>query len=199
MRRIILTSTGLSNTKIRKAFLKLIDKIDKKSVVIITTAAREKEKNKYSQLAKRQFKEMGFNKVDFLDLEYKNPKRLENYDIIYVCGGNSFYLLKHIKESGADKIIKKLIKQGVVYIGVSAGSILITPTIELSSDKNLVGLKDLRGLGIVNFAIFPHYQPTKEYQAKIRQFKTKHNIPVESLTNTQALLILNYRLKKIGE
>lgn len=199
MQKIVLTSTGLSNTKIQKAFIKLIDKTDNKSVVIITTAAKEKEKNKYSKLAKRQFKEMGFNKVDFIDVECENPKKLKNYDIIYVCGGNTFYLLNYIKKSGAGKIIKKLIKQGVIYIGVSAGSIIPGPSIknasEIGSDINKIGITEFNGLNIIPWIIVPHYTTSLENQVK--KFEKKYNIRVICLTDNQAIIVQDGKQAKI--
>ena len=70
---IILTSTGLSAQQVRQAAKKFFGKLLYKSVAIVTTAAEGKENNKYSRLAESQFKELGFDFIDFVDLE-NNPE-----------------------------------------------------------------------------------------------------------------------------
>ena len=70
MGTIILTSTGLSNDRIADYFLSVVgERRNNSAVAIITTAAEGKEKNKYAQLAKSQFVEAGFVKIDFIDIE----------------------------------------------------------------------------------------------------------------------------------
>ena len=64
---------------------------------------------------------MGFN-VEEIDIEGKTEaevmKLLELKDIIFVEGGNTFYLLKAMRECNFEKVIRKLLKEGKVYIGV---------------------------------------------------------------------------------
>jgi len=60
--KLLLTSQGLSNKKIIASFKKLVNDQKRKSVAIITTAARDKEKNKWVIHAKQQFIDMGFKK-----------------------------------------------------------------------------------------------------------------------------------------
>ena len=145
---IFLTSTGLSDEKIRQEFLRCVGTNRAKRVAIVTTAASGKAENKYAKLAETQFKELGFSAIDFVDIEFDSPERLNRYHIIYVCGGNTFYLLYHLKKNGADKILSRLLnKSNVIYIGVSAGSIVLAPTIQLAAtvdpDPNDIGLTDL--------------------------------------------------------
>ena len=190
---LFLTSTGLSCKAVTKK-LKLIF-VDRKkvSVAIITTAAEGKEKNKYSLLAKKHFENMGFVNVDFIDLEAQREKDFSSYGIIYVCGGNTFKLLKFAREANFKNSIENLLKRNGVYIGVSAGSIIVGPSIEIAgkiaADKNTIGLKNLTGFGITDLIILPHYSP--DLEKKTRAFETKCNVTVERISNSQALLIKN--------
>ena len=45
------------------------------------------------------------------------------YDAVYVCGGNTEYLLERINEKGFRNTLLLFIEQGGVYVGVSAGSL----------------------------------------------------------------------------
>ncbi|WP_246183382.1 hypothetical protein [Paenibacillus methanolicus] len=58
---------------------------------IIATASPKKEKNRFAQKAKDDFKMMGFQDVDFIDFEFENPELLAQKDIIYISGGNPFH------------------------------------------------------------------------------------------------------------
>lgn len=190
---ILLTSTGLSSPNIYNKFKKIVDSKKLKKAVIITTAALGKESNQYSQLALSQLKSIGFSEVDFYDFENDGQKDLSTYDVIYVCGGNTFKLMKFSKEFNFDKGIKSLLKKGGVYIGVSAGSLIIGPSIkiagEVNPDPNEVGLVDFNGFSIVDYIIFPHY--SSEFEEDIKSFEVKNNIRVERINNSQAILIKN--------
>lgn len=188
---ILLTSAGFLNPKVASSFVTLVKNHDKKKVVIVTTAAEGKENNIYSKLAKEQLDNMGFGSIDFLDLETQGANYVTNYDVIYVCGGNTFKLLKFAKETNLKDAILKVLEGGGLYIGVSAGSLLVGSSVqianEISPDKNEVNFADFIGLSIVDLIIFPHYEP--KYETEIRGFEARNNITVTRLTNNQAVLI----------
>ncbi len=63
-----------------------------------------------------------------------------SHDAVYVTGGSTGYLLKRVKETGFDKILKKMVYAGKVYVGVSAGSLIAAPNIGNPYDKETAGL-----------------------------------------------------------
>lgn len=190
---LLLTSTGLTSPNIYEKLRSIVVNPKNQSVAIITTAAEGKEDNKYSQLAKKQFESLGFVSVDFVDLETQPEKDFSSYEIIYVCGGNTFKLLKFARNANFKLSIEKLLERDGIYIGVSAGSIIVGPSIEIAGevapDKNEVGLEDLTGFGITNLIVLPHYSP--EVEEEIKSFEAKHGVTVERLSNSQAALIEN--------
>lgn len=190
---IFLTSTGLTPENVSLKFKGLISNPENTSVAIVTTAAEGKSENKYSQLAKKQFEELGFVTVDFVDLETEPQKDFSSYGVIYVCGGNTFKLLKFAREANFKSSVENLLEQGGVYIGVSAGSIIVGPSIaiagEVAADSNGIGLEDLTGFGITDLIILPHYSPEIEKEAS--DFESKYSVKVERLNNSQAVLIEN--------
>ena len=188
---IFLTSTGLSSKNVYDKVKEIVDSKGFKKAVIITTASLDKENNQYSQLALSQLKSIGFNVADFYDFENDGLKDLSEYDVIYVCGGNTFKLMKFAKDMNFDKGIESLLKKDGAYIGVSAGNLIIGPSIkiagEIHPDVNEVGLTDFNGFNIVDLIVFPHY--SSEFEEEIKSFETKNNIKVERITNSQAILI----------
>ncbi|PKM92451.1 MAG: hypothetical protein CVU81_00415 [Euryarchaeota archaeon HGW-Euryarchaeota-1] len=118
--------------------------------------------------------------------------------MIYVCGGNTFYLLNQVRETGFDKIITQFLDERKVYVGVSAGSIITGPNIEnisLYGSENDVKLKDLTGLKLQNTAIYPHFD--EGARKEVEKFRKTVKYKVVGLTDNQALLILNNTVKLI--
>lgn len=72
-------------------------------------------------------------KVDVLDVSAASydsiVSTLMKNDIIFVGGGNTFYLLQELRRSGADKIVVQEVNKGKLYIGESAGAVIACPDI----------------------------------------------------------------------
>ena len=112
--------------------------------------------------------------LDVIEVDIKNKSEEEireaigEPDVILVAGGDTFYLMEKLKESGADKVIKEFIKNGSVYIGSSAGSIICCPTIEGAEefdDPNLAPkLDNFDGMGIFRDVIIPHTHKEKYFE-----------------------------------
>jgi dipeptidase E len=202
MFRILLTSNGFFTDQIKQQFLQLIDdQLENKKATVITTASQQKQDNKFAIKAKEDLIEMGFNLVDFTDIEFDQPDILRKYDVIYINGGNPFYLLYHLKKSGADLIIKKLAKQGVIFVGVSAGAMIFGQNIEVvrlfTPQMNNVQINDLSAIGLTNKIIFPHYDRedlfpdplSRSIEDRLKVFESLTNYPIARLKDDEYLLV----------
>lgn len=181
--KIFLTSSGLSD-KNEKDFLSLFpDGTNGLKVAFIPTAMNEEPeevKQKYIPVDVADLENLGME-VDFIDLEKVDEENVIAtflpYDVIYVYGGNTFHLMNYANKSGFTKHILEIIKNKV-YVGVSAGSVIVGPDIEVAqwgkdSDRNTIGLKDTTGLNIVPFCIIPHYQDQEFSESQNYQFEVK--------------------------
>lgn len=201
MAKLLLTSTGLANENITKEFLGAIDKpISETKIIFIPTAARTEEELMYVGESKRELLDLGISKDNIKTFNLDKPisfEEVENFDVMYVCGGNTFYLLKKVRETGFDKIIKQFAKKEKLYFGVSAGSILVCPDIDLASpfDENEFGLTDLTGVGLTDVIVSPHY--CEEEKPIIDKFKETSKHEIVTLTDNQALLVLDGKNKLI--
>ncbi|MGG4266203.1 Type 1 glutamine amidotransferase-like domain-containing protein [Peribacillus simplex] len=169
MTKVLLTSNGFFTDLIKQQFLQLIDgDLSNLKATIITTASHNKQNNRFAMKAKEDLLGFGFKKVDFNDVEFDKPELLEKYNVIYINGGNPFYLLYHMKKSGADSILKNIAKQNTIILGVSAGAIILGPNIEVvnyfTPQRNTVTMQNLTALGLTNKAIFPHYDREDLFQ-----------------------------------
>ncbi|TRZ55384.1 hypothetical protein D4Q76_00545 [archaeon] len=206
MKKMLLTSAGFQNPEIADEFLKMANKpISEIKIIFVPTASRTEEELEHVEESKKELNDIGINhkNIKLLDLNRKvHYSEVADFDVIYVCGGNTFYILQRIRETGFDKIIKQFVENGGIYVGVSAGSIIIGPNIEIAGwgptgDENDVELKDLNGLNIVDIAVFPHYE--LHLKEEVEEFKKKVNYTITVLNNNQALLILNDEIKIIGK
>lgn len=178
------------------------------TVAFINTASKPEEDTSYVQRDLDIMREMGFN-VEEIDLEGKTEAQvltlLELKDIIYVEGGNTFYLLNAMRKCNFEKVLRKLLKHGKVYIGVSAGSIVAGRTIQTADrfgtgNRERFGVKNLKGLNLVPFDIFVHYTP--EFADIIKQKiknPRKRLKKLRILTDEQAILVQGKEVSLIGE
>ncbi|NIO44736.1 MAG: type 1 glutamine amidotransferase-like domain-containing protein [Candidatus Aenigmarchaeota archaeon] len=197
MKKLLLTSEGLSNQNIRNEFLDLLEKpASETRIVIITTGSRTEEELKYVEESKEELIETGIKRENIKTLDLKHKiiyGDVERFDAIYFCGGNTFFILHKVRENGFDKVIERFVNEGKLYIGVSAGSIIMSPSIVTSSDENNIGIKDLTGLKLVDVLIVPHYNEDKK--SIIEEYRKKLSYEIVSLTDNQALVVKNGKME----
>lgn len=204
-KKLFLTSSGLVK-ETRDTFLKLLSTDPSKTTVaFIPTAADPEEDKWFVKKDKDLINEIGM-KIQEVDLKNENEssllQKLSPLQIIYVEGGNTFYLLDWVRKSRFDKVLQKLINDEKIYVGVSAGSILAGPNIELANwkhdwDKNIVNLQNLTGLNLVPFAISPHF--IEENRELLEQKSKTVNYPIVALNDSQAIVVNGETTKIVGE
>lgn len=154
--------TSQASNVLKKITSLLPKKASEYKIVFIPTAAKPYAEAPWMYADKNELIALGFS-VEDLELDSALPEEVrvavEAADIIFVAGGNTFYLLEKAKESGFDGVVKESIAKGKVYIGSSAGSVLAAPDIkyvELFDDPAKASLENTHGLSLVNFAVLPH-------------------------------------------
>ncbi len=126
---------------------------------------------------------------------------LQDFDLVYVCGGNTFEYLYKMDETGLREKIIDFLKKGGVYFGVSAGSILACPYICTATwnngDENDVGVEHMNGLDVFPLLLTVHF---KEEDLKTTESLAEDcDYPVVALTDKQAVTMSNDDIKIIGE
>lgn len=191
MKRIMLTSNGLSTKKIKLAFkAQFIEPIENISVLFIPTASRTEVEMIYVKKSYDELIESGVKKENIIwfdiDAVNKTSEYFESVDCIFVCGGNTYYLLSKLKEFGLDNKIIRAIEKGTVYVGVSAGSVVTSPTIDhiCFLDENDTGLISFHALELIDKYVVPHYE--KSFNNQLISDK-----PFVCITDESAILYEN--------
>lgn len=194
---LILTSDGLSSQRIIDEFADLYKKGLREVAIVVTADPEYREKDWYAVKTKEVLDSIGFTS-EFFDIEFSHPEGLLNNDIVYFIGGNPFYLLKQIRETHTDLILKELASEGKVISGASAGSIVMGTTIgliyELDPDMNKSAeLTDFTGVGLTKINICPHYSGFinryDNFEERICKVENENNISIARINDGQAIIV----------
>jgi dipeptidase E len=129
--------------------------------------------------------------LELLHLRWDNRPLdvLARAEALFMGGGNTYALLKRLRESDLLPVIRERVRGGMPYVGASAGSNVAGPTILTTNDWNVVALERFDALGLVAFNINPHYKETDPAMApfsetrddRIREYHVVNGNPVAGL------------------
>jgi dipeptidase E len=166
--KLLLTSAGVKNPSIQNALVELLGKpIAESSALCIPTAAYG---HPMSGLAGAWRFITGRSPLPMTDLGWKSLGVLEltalpsideelwvpkvrEIDALLVSGGDATYLAHWMRQSGLAELLPSL--RETVWVGLSAGSMVLTPSIG-QDFVEWTRAADDRTLGVIDFWIFPH-------------------------------------------
>lgn len=169
--KYLLTSAGIKNTSIHAALVDMIGKpIAESSALCIPTAMYGHPQvgpgtGVWQFISGREPEtpmcELGWKSLGVLELtalpsidEERWVPLVRETDVLLVAGGDALYLCHWMRQSGLADLLPSL--HETVWVGLSAGSMVMTPRI----GADFVGWKSPTGsdstLGVVDFSIFPH-------------------------------------------
>lgn len=159
----------------------------------------------YFEKAKPAFMELGV--TDFLyfdvDEEFDEPmmEEFKSCDGIFLSGGNTYYFLKKLKERNMDKDIKGMVQEGKPLIGVSAGSIIMSKSIQITEfhDQNEVQLTDLSGLGLVEFEFMPHWNREKNQLDELLKYSLHQEESIFTCDDGDGIVIEGDKIEFYGD
>jgi len=170
-----------------------------KAAVIPTAARKLKEKQNGAKAIYERLNECAFRAVDFVDIEFENPKKLIGYDLIFLTGGDPNYLLMHLKKSGADNVLKDLYSNGIFMAGSSAGAMVYGKDIRIAQyfDKTHQPYidEDFSGLSCLPSIVLPHITSLRteflNFEKLVSECENQVGFPVLFIEDDQAIFILN--------
>ena len=196
MRKLFLTSYFSGSAKLLPGFTN--NTCSGKKLVFIPTASIVEKVNFYVGADKKTLEKLGLI-VDELEISKASPDevktKMNNADYVFVEGGNTFFLLQELKRTGTDKLIIDHINKGKLYIGASAGSMILSKDIEyvkhMDDPAAAPELKNkFTALSIVDFCIVPHCTnfPFKKAAEKIMgEYSGK--LDLRPISNNQAVTV----------
>lgn len=173
--KVLLTSAGLETEEIKKHFINLVGKdMSFVKALFIPTAAIDADAIEVLPKCMHDLLKCGIPKqnIDVFDLHVTMElEKLKQYDVVYLCGGSTRYLLDRINDTGFRTSLMAYINDNGMVIGVSAGSLIFANNLE-------------NNLGLIDTKMDVHCE-TEEKRGKLNQ-PLKEQL---RLTNTCALVI----------
>lgn len=162
MKIFFLSMTDNLNSDLRDS---LKEEISKRGNIVAYISSEPQEEDKPYYLSTiKDYKEINNDiQVDYFDLSEsfsdEDIDGLLKYGVIYLSGGNTYVFMSDAKKRNLYSILEKHLKNDGLVIGASAGSIMMTLSIDLAfiEDENTPNLKDTKGFGFVDFEFHPHF------------------------------------------
>ena len=167
--KLLLTSGGVTNPTIRAALVDLLGKPVEESRALCVPTAQWGHPRCGPTSARgfvaaeptwASFSGLGWGSLGLLELTALPSIGAERWvpwveeaDVLLVDGGDATYLCHWMRESGLADLLPSL--SDLVWVGVSAGSMVLTPRIG-EDFVSWPSAPDDRTLGVVDFSIFPH-------------------------------------------
>jgi dipeptidase E len=213
--KLLLTSAGISNTSIHDALVDLLGKpIAESSALYVPTAiyANPNGAALAAQVIRGEigdpFCDAGWKSLGVLELtalssiqaDYWLPLVRET-DALLVGGGDPLYLCYWMRQSGLADLLPSL-RPETVYVGLSAGSMVMTPNI----GEYFVGWQPPTGgdstLGLVDFAIFPHLDNEalpKNTMADAERWAAGMPVPGYAIDDQTAIKVVDGAIEVVSE
>jgi dipeptidase E len=213
--KLLLTSAGIKNDTIRNVLVDLLSKpIAESSALCIPTAiyaipggAGHAWRFISGQEPETPMCELGWKSVGVLELtalpsigEERWVPWVRETDVLLVNGGDALYLCHWIRQSGLADLLPSLSE--TVWVGLSAGSMVMTPRI----GEDFVGWKPPTGgdetLGVVDFSIFPHLDHEdlpENTMADAERWAASMPVPCYAIDDETAIKVVDGTVEVVSE
>jgi dipeptidase E len=209
--KLLLTSLGISNPSIEDALVGLLGKpIAETSALIVPTAIYpfpEGPSGAWGAIcgkAQGPFAEVGWKSLGVLELTALPSIKEESWvpliretDALLVWGGHVMYLCYWMRQSGLADLLPSL--SDLVYVGVSAGSIVMTPyngdvefNLQTIPEGSEVAREGDRALGLVDFTVRVHVDREGfESMADVEKWAAGIPVPTYAIDDETAIRVID--------
>jgi dipeptidase E len=160
----------------------------------------------YEEKVNQRFAEIGHRVIGIH--HFDDPiKAVNEAEAIVVGGGNTWQLIRMLRDRGLLTAIRKKVMDGSPYIGWSAGSNITCPTIQTTNDMPIIDPLGFDALQLIPFQINPHYLDAnpdghagETREQRIEEFmEINTNVYIAGLREGTMLLYEDDHLQLIGQ
>ncbi|WP_299009760.1 Type 1 glutamine amidotransferase-like domain-containing protein [uncultured Shewanella sp.] len=151
---------------------------------------------RYFRQTQQVYEEFGASLSVYLELEDAFDEaafeQLLTLNAIHLSGGNTYRFLCALKQRNLMPALIDYVEQGGILIGVSAGAMIMTPSIvtaSLCGDVNHVGLQELSGLGLTPFTFVPHSEKLGKDIIAAREMVNSEGVKCYLCSNDEGILL----------
>lgn len=206
--KLVLYSGGddKENRHLDKAFLDLLGK--KNPVVTFIPSSSYLSEQEFKVFVKHYSKfkisrfihfpvDVPFDKIMF--------QEVMRSDAIHMGGGNTFYFLNALRKAKLLPQLRTFVERGGVLTGLSAGAIIMTENIDMAAypefdrDENVVNLKNLSALNLVDFMFFPHFKNSARYDVVFKRYSKLKKKIIYACPDGAGLVVNGTELRFVGK
>ncbi|HKB68239.1 MAG TPA: dipeptidase PepE [Pyrinomonadaceae bacterium] len=114
------------------------------------------DRDAYAAQARKRFEEMGYA-LESIHEGTDPGNKVDKAEAIFIGGGNTFRLLDSLYRFDLLEPIRRRVKEGMLYMGSSAGAVVAAPTIKTTNDMPIIEPPSFNSLGLISFQINAHY------------------------------------------
>lgn len=219
--KLLLTSAGIRNASIRKALVELLGKpIEESTALFVPTGVypfpggpgmswKAITGNTKNPLCDLEWKSLGVLELTALTTIQRESwvPMLRETDALLVWGGDVLYLRHWMRASGLAELLPTLSE--TVYVGVSAGSIVLTPyncdaefDLQFVPEGSDIGEDPGAGLGLVDFAVRVHLDAEgfdDSTLAEVEKWAAGIPAPTYAIDDESALKVMDGTVEVVSE
>jgi len=210
--KLLLTSAGISNETIAKAFFAMVGKKPEEIfLAFIPTASNIEKGNKVWLIDDLvNLRNLGIGSISIVDISAVGrdiwEPQLQEADVLYVEGGNTFHLMEWVRASHLNELLPDLLATKV-YVGVSAGSMIMSPDLILNVSqglhkKDLERTENMQGLGLIDGYVLPHFNSPHfsiRNKENVLQAVAHLDSKIYALDDDSALELIDRKVRIISE
>lgn len=196
----------VQNRELDDAFLRLLNK--KNPVVTFIPSSSYLSEEEFKVFVRHYSK---FKITRFIHFPVDVPfdrilfQEVMRSDAIHMGGGNTFYFLNSLRKAKLLTQLKTFAENGGILTGLSAGAIMMTENIEMAGypdfdrDENVVNLKNLSSLNLVDFMFFPHFRNSDRYDLVFKRFTKKYKGVLYACPDGSGIVVNGSKTTFIGK
>ena len=222
--KLLLTSAGIKNDSIHNALKEMLGKPIAESSALCIPTAMHAALPRGAAMAARLIRgvaatplcEVGWKSLGVLELTAVPSIAREQWvplvqeaDTLLVGGGDVLYLCYWMRQSGLADLLPELARE-TVYVGVSAGSMVVTPNFGEAYDDwfcreppaRHLPKGDERALGLVDFSVFPHLDhPSfpENSMTNAEKWAAKGPVPTYAIDDQTAITVIDGEVSVVSE
>lgn len=161
--------------------------------------------DEYCGKVEDRFSEIGHH-IQGIHTFSDKQKAVEDAEAIVIGGGNTWQLLKMLRQFRLLNPIREKVFNSTPYIGWSAGANVACPTLRTTNDMPIVDPKGFDCIGLIPYQINPHYLDAhaqghagETRQQRIEEFiEVNHDVYVAGLREGSMMKIENDNIELLG-
>ena len=188
------------NERLDRRFLEMVNK-DQPKLAYIPSASDGTRK--YYREKCEYYKRYGIEDLLYFDLNKEYDSALTDEllacDAIHLSGGDPFQFLGSIRKRKFGPVLKKYLNDGGILLGISAGAIVLTPSINISHVFYKSRTDQHQAVGLVDFHFLPHWNQRQDQADAVQKFSIDSQATVYACRDGAGMVIRGGKIELVGD